>query len=301
MTNSSAPPQGPAGTPPEPAAPVSGAEPDDLSIAVVRTPHLGRLVAAAVVLVVAAAVIWSMAGNPRFRWDVVGQWLFARTIMDGLLLTLWLTAVSMAAGIAIGIVLAVMRGSRNPILSRVAAAYIWFFRGTPLLVQLLFWFNMSAVYPRIVIGLPFGGPEFASLNANAIITPAVAAFLGLSLHEGAYMAEIVRAGILSVPRGQAQAATALGMSGLQTMRRIVLPQAMRVIIPPTANQTISMLKTTSLVSVLALPDLLYSAQIVYSKTFQTIPLLIVATILYLITVSILTLAQSWIERRLRPS
>ncbi|AJE80466.1 polar amino acid ABC transporter inner membrane subunit [Streptomyces albus] len=284
---------------PPTAGPDQGAPPD-LRIRVVRKPHVGRLLGAALVLVVLAAALWSMITNPRFQWDVVSQWLTARTIMDGLVLTLWLTALSMAAGTVIGIVLAVMSSSRNRVLSRAAAAYVWFFRGTPLLVQLLFWFNMSAVYPRLVVGLPFGGPELTSFSANEVITPTMAAFLGLALHESAYMAEIVRAGILSVPPGQMQAATSLGMTRLQTMRKIVLPQAMRVIIPPTGNQTISMLKTTSLVSVLAIPDLLYSAQIIYSRTFQTIPLLIVATILYLITVSVLTVAQSWIERKFSP-
>lgn len=284
---------------PDPATEAAEGRPD-LHIRLVPKRHTGRRLGAALVGLALAAGAWSVVTNPRFQWDVVGKWLLARTIMEGLLLTLWLTALSMVAGIAIGIVLAVMSSSRNRLMSGSAAAYVWFFRGTPLLVQLLFWFNMSAVYPRIVLGLPFGGPEMAAFNANHVITPMMAAFLGLALHESAYMAEIVRAGILSVPDGQVRAASALGMTRLQTMRKIVLPQAMRVIVPPTGNQTISMLKTTSLVSVLAIPDLLYSAQIVYSRNFQTIPLLIVATILYLVTVSILTLVQSWIERKFSP-
>ncbi|WP_079131881.1 amino acid ABC transporter permease [Streptomyces nanshensis] len=285
---------------PDPSRAADGEAPPDLRIRLVPKRHTGRAFAAALVGLALAAAAWSVVTNPRFQWDVVGQWLTARTIMEGLLLTLWLTALSMAAGVAIGIVLAVMSSSKNRLLSGAAAAYVWFFRGTPLLVQLLFWFNMSAVYPRIVVGLPFGGPELAAFNANHVITPMTAAFLGLALHESAYMAEIVRAGILSVPQGQIRAASALGMTRLQTMRKIVLPQAMRVIVPPTGNQTISMLKTTSLVSVLAIPDLLYSAQIVYSRNFQTIPLLIVATVLYLVTVSVLTLVQSWIERKFSP-
>jgi len=280
----------------------AGRAPDlpDLGVRFVAKRHPGRWLAAGLVALLIALVAYSAVTNPRFGWDVVGRWIFAETIMRGLLLTLWLTAVAMGAGIIIGVGLAVMGASRNPLLAKAAAAYVWFFRGTPLLVQLLFWFNLSAVYPRILIGVPFGGPDLVSLDANQVITPLTAAFLGLALHEGAYMAEIVRAGILSVPRGQVQAASALGMTSLQTMRKIVLPQAMRVIVPPTGNQTISMLKTTSLVSVLAIPDLLYSAQIVYSRTFQTIPLLIVATVLYLVTVSILTAVQSWTERRFSP-
>lgn len=275
-------------------------DPRDLSIRAVPLRRPWRRLAACVLAVLIASGLWSVVTNRRFGWDVVGEWLTARTIMRGLLVTLELTAMAMAAGIALGVVLAVMRGSRNRLLSGFSAGFIWFFRGTPLLVQLLFWFNLSAVYPRIGIGVPFGGPDFVSVNANDVITPMMAAFLGLALHEAAYMAEIVRAGILSVPRGQVQAATALGMSGLQAMWKIVLPQAMRVIVPPTGNQTISMLKTTSLVSVLAIPDLLYSAQIVYARTFQTIPLLIVATIIYLVVVSLLTVVQSRIERKFSP-
>ena len=283
-----------------PASGAPGDEQDGAAIRAVPRRHPGRWVAAAVVVVLIAAVAWSAVTNPRYQWGVVGEWLTTRTILGGLWLTVWLTAVSMLAGIAIGIVLAVMRGSANTLLSRVAAVYIWFFRGTPLLVQLLFWFNMSAIYPRLGIGVPFGGPELVSVSANDVITPLTAAFLGLALHESAYMAEIVRSGFLSVPPGQVQAATALGMTRMQAMRRIVIPQALRVIVPPTGNQTISMLKTTSLVSVLAIPDLLYSAQIVYSRNFETIPLLIVATILYLVTVSILTVVQSFVERRCSP-
>lgn len=286
---------------PQPASPsASSSVDDDLTVRTTPQRHPGRLLAAAVVTLALAALVWSMVTNPRYEWHVVGQWLFARTIAKGLLLTVELTVVSMAAGIVLGTVLAVLRGSRNALLSRTAAAYIWFFRGTPLLVQLIFWFNLSALYPRLAVGIPFGGPELGSVSANQLITPMTAAFLGLALHESAYMAEIVRAGILSVPRGQTQAARALGMSGRQTMRTIVLPQAMRVIVPPTGNQTISMLKTSSLVSVLAIPDLLYSAQIVYSRTFQTIPLLIVASVWYLFATTVLTFLQNRIERRFSP-
>jgi len=261
--------------------------------------HPGRWVGTVVVVVLIAVLVKSLLTNPNYEWDVVGKYFTNESILRGGLLTLELTAVSMAVGILLGIILAVMRGSPNPILSYAAGVYIWFFRGTPLLVQLLFWFNLSALYPELTLGIPFG-PQFVDVDANALITPLVAAFLGLALNEGAYMAEIVRAGIVSVQPGQHQAAASLGMTRMQTMRRIVLPQAMRVIIPPTGNQTIAMLKTTSLVSVLAIAELLYSAQIIYSRTFQTIPLLLVASIWYLIATSLLTIVQTRIERRFAP-
>ncbi|MGH3049723.1 MAG: amino acid ABC transporter permease, partial [Gaiellaceae bacterium] len=172
---------------------------------------------------------------------------------------------------------------------------IWFFRGTPVLVQLLFWYNIAALYPKISLGIPFG-PQFAHVDANSLITPFLAATLGLGLNEAAYMAEIVRAGIISVSEGQTEAALALGMTRLQTMRRIVLPQAMRVIVPPTGNETISMLKTSSLASVIALSELLYSAQLIYSVNYRTIQLLIVASIWYLIVTTVLSFGQYYVER-----
>ena len=231
-------------------------------------------------LVVAVALVRSVATNPRFEWGVVGDYLFDERILEGVRFTIELTVIAMAIGIVLGVVLAVMRLSPNPLVSGASWLYIWFFRGTPVLVQLLFWYNLAALYPTISLGIPFG-PAFVHADANTLITPFTAAILGLGLNEGAYMAEIVRAGIISVDEGQTEAAQSLGMTRLQTMRRIVLPQAMRVIIPPTGNETISMLKTTSLVSVIAVADLLYAAQTIYSANFKTIPLLIVASIWYL--------------------
>jgi polar amino acid transport system permease protein len=262
---------------------------------VVPLRHPGRWLAATVLTLLAAYGVYLVVTNPGFQWDVVGKYLFAPEILAGLRRTLELTAIGMIGGIAIGVVLAVGRLSPNPILRGGASLYIWFFRGTPLLVQLIFWFNLGAIFPQIGIGIPFG-PTFASESANTLITAYSAAVLGLTLNEGAYMAEIVRGGILSVDVGQNDAASALGMTRLQTIRLVVLPQAMRVIIPPTGNETISMLKFTSLVSVLALPELLYSAQLIYNRTFETIPLLIVASIWYLVATSILTLGQRFIER-----
>jgi polar amino acid transport system permease protein len=223
----------------------------------VRRP--GRWIATAVLLFVLVAVVDSVATNPRFEWGTVGDYFFSARILHGLVLTLELTVIAMAIGIALGVVLAVMRLSPNPLVSGTSWVYIWFFRGTPVLVQILFWSFIAALYPRISLGIPFGGPVFIDGDANALITPFAAAILALGLNEAAYMAEIVRAGIISVDEGQTEAASALGMTRLQTMRRIILPQAMRVIVPPTGNETISMLKTSSLVSVVAIAELLYAA------------------------------------------
>jgi polar amino acid transport system permease protein len=258
--------------------------------------HPGRWITAVVVAFLAIVVVHSVATNPRFGWGTVGHYLFSSRILHGLRVTLELTAISMAIGIALGIVLAVMRLSRNPLVSGGSWVYIWFFRGTPVLVQILFWSFISALYPRISVGIPFGGPEFVHANANTLITPFLAAILALGLNEAAYMAEIVRAGIISVDEGQTDAASALGLTRLQTMRRIVLPQAMRVIIPPTGNETISMLKTSSLVSVIAYPELLYSAQLIYAVNYQQIPLLLTASIWYLAVTSVLSIGQYYVER-----
>jgi polar amino acid transport system permease protein len=270
------------------------ARPEDIRAVPVR--HPGRWVVAVVVAFLLVVIVNSVATNPRFGWGTVGHYLFSSRILHGLLVTLELTAVSMAIGIVLGIVLAVMRLSPNPLVAGASGFYIWFFRGTPVLVQILFWSFISALYPKISLGIPFGGPEFVHANANTLITPFLAAILALGLNEAAYMAEIVRAGIISVDEGQNDAASALGMTRLQTMRRIVLPQAMRVIIPPTGNETISMLKTTSLVSVIAYPELLYSAQLIYAVNYLQIPLLLTASIWYLVVTTILSIGQYYIER-----
>jgi polar amino acid transport system permease protein len=268
--------------------------PDEIRAVPVRRP--GRWIAAAIVLLVAASIIRSVVTNKRFQWHVVGQYLFDGRVLHGVRVTLELTVIAMVIGILLGIVLAVMRRSPNPIVSGASWLYIYLFRGTPLLVQLLFWEFVAALYPSIDLGIPFG-PSFIHAHANSLITPFAAAILGLGLNEGAYMAEIVRAGIISVDEGQNDAAMSLGLSRLQTMRRIVLPQAMRVILPPTGNETISMLKNTSLVSVIAYTELLYSVQQIYDVNYLTIPLLIVASIWYLVMTSIAYVGQYFIERR----
>ena len=264
-------------------------------IQAVPVRHPGRWIAAAVIAILIAALGRSVATNPRFEWGVVGDYLFSSRILNGLVLTLELTVLAMAIGIALGVLLALMRMSQSALLSTTSWIYIWLLRGTPVLVQILFWNFISAVYPSIDLGIPFG-PSFVHLNANTIITPFMAATLALGLNEGAYMSEIVRAGIISVEEGQHDAAHALGMTRLQTMRRIVLPQAMRVIIPPTGNETISMLKTTSLVAFIGLGDLLYSAQLIYATNFKPIPLLMTASIWYLAVTSVLSIGQYYLER-----
>jgi polar amino acid transport system permease protein len=272
-----------------------GVRADDIRAVPVRHPW--RWASGALVLALIVVAAHSVATNPRFGWGTVGDYLFDSRILHGLVLTLELTAIAMVVGVALGVLFAVMRLSPNPLVAATSSFYIWLFRGTPVLVQILFWSFISALYPRISLGIPFGGPELISGNANTIITPFVAAILALGLNEGAYMAEIVRAGILSVDEGQNEAAQALGMTRLQTMRRIVLPQAMRVIIPPTGNETISMLKTTSLVSVIATQELLYSAQLIYAVNYRQIPLLIVVSLWYLTVTSVLSIGQHYIERR----
>jgi polar amino acid transport system permease protein len=243
-----------------------------------------------------AGIVKMLFTNPNLQWDVVGEYFFTRRILTGLLVTLELTVFAMLSGILLGILTAVMRLSPIRILSSTAWAYTWFFRGTPLLVQIIFWYNLAALFPRIEIGLPLLGPTLWSGDSNAVITPFVAALLGLALNEGAYMSEIVRGGIVSVDQGQHEAAVALGMRSGRVMRRIVLPQAMRVIVPPTGNQVIGMLKSTALVSVTSTSELLYTSQQIYNQTFQTIPLLIVASIWYLIVTSVLSVVQYYIER-----
>ena len=277
--------------PPDLAAPA--VRPDEIKAVQVR--HPGRWLAAAIILVVAAAFANSAATNPRFGWGVVGHYFLSRRILDGLVVTLELTTLAMAIGIVGGVVLAVMRLSPNPLVGGASWLYIWFFRGTPVLVQLLFWFNIAALYPRIALGIPFG-PQFVHLNANTLITTFAAATLGLGLNEAAYMAEIVRAGIISVDEGQTDAAQALGMTRLQTMRRIVLPQAMRVIVPPTGNETIAMLKDTALVAYVPFYELFFQLTNVGNRTFHPFPMLVAACLWYLAMSSVLMAVQFLIER-----
>lgn len=276
--------------------PGSGASPGRPVRKTVPLRHPGRWVAVAIIALVLASLVASASANSNYQWNVVWRYLFSEPILTGLSHTVELTVVSMAIGIALGIVLAVMRLSPNPVISTAASVYIWVFRGIPVLVQLLFWYFLSALFPRLSISIPFG-PSLLSVDTNHVITQLTAAILGLGLSEGAYMAEIVRSGILSVSPGQNDAAKSLGMKGLLTMRRVVLPQALRIIIPPTGNETIGMLKNTSMVIVIAYTDLLTSVSLIYARTYETIPLLIVACIWYLAVTTVLMFIQSGIERR----
>jgi polar amino acid transport system permease protein len=265
------------------------------AIRAVPVRHPGRWVTVAVIAILLAMLLHNLAVNTRWQGWIIRQYLFNNQVLHGVAATLWLTVIAMAVGVVGGIVLAVMRLSDNPIVSSSAWVYIWFFRGTPVLVQLIFWFNISALFPTLSIGVPFG-PSFHTWSTNSLISPFLASILGLGLNEAAYMSEIVRAGILAVDEGQSEAACALGMRRLLIMRRVVLPQAMRVIIPPTGNETISMLKTTSLISVTGGFELLVSVQRIYNANYKIIPLLVVASIWYLVVTSILTVGQYYLER-----
>lgn len=256
---------------------------------------VGRWVARIVIVVLTAMFVHLLVTSKSLEWNVVGHYFTGPSIISGLTRTIYLTGIAMGIGIVIGTVIALMRQSKSVLVNSAASAYTWFFRGTPLLVQIIFWYNIASFVPRISVGIPFG-PSFASANVNQLVSPLVAAALALGLNEGAYMSEIVRAGIISVDPGQMEAAFALGMVRRQAMRRIVFPQAMRVVIPPTGNQTISMLKGTSLVSIISLAELTYSVQLIYNTTFQTIPLLVVASIWYLILTTALSFGQFFIER-----
>lgn len=256
----------------------------------------GSWIAALAVLVFIAMIVKGALTNANMHWDVVRHYFFNAAILHGLLLSIELTAVGMLLGVALGLVLAVMRLSGNPVLRAVSYGYGWIFRGTPLLVQLLFWYFLAAVLPHVGIGIPFG-PTFTHWSTNALISKFTAAILGLALNEAAFSSEVIRGGIQSVDAGQREAADVLGLTAGQRMRKIILPQSMAYVIPPLGNQVISMLKNTSLVIVIALPELLTSVQNIYSQNFLQIPLLVVACGWYLIVFTVLCVAQFYVERR----
>jgi polar amino acid transport system permease protein len=259
-------------------------------------PRPGRLVGALVVLVLAAMALNGLITNDTFRWDTV--WLYLRdvVVIRAIGWTLILTVGSMALAIVMAVLLAIMRRSDNPVMRWVSWVYIWFFRGTPVYVQLVFWGLLSVLYPRLSVGVPFG-PEFFTFSTKDVVTAFWAALLGLAFNEAAYLAEIVRAGFTGVDPGQSEAAKALGMKDFTILRRVVLPQAMRVIVPPTGNETISMLKTTSLV--IAVPftlDLFYATNAIGNRLYQPVPLLVIASIWYLVITSVLMVGQHYLER-----
>ncbi|MCL6739062.1 amino acid ABC transporter permease [Streptomyces neyagawaensis] len=271
---------GPEDTPP--------AGPEALKAIPVR--HPGRYVSAAIALAVLGAIVYAFAQAKKINWGAVPDYFFDDRIIEGVLNTLLLTVLSMVIGIVGGILLAVMRLSKNPVTSSVAWFYIWFFRGTPVLVQLFVWFNLGLVFEYINLG-PIYKDYWSSF-----MTPLLTALLGLGLNEAAYMAEICRAGLLSVDEGQTEASHALGMSHAKTLRRIVIPQAMRVIVPPTGNEVINMLKTTSLVSTVQYVDLLKAAQDIGQNAGSIVEMLFLAAAWYLILTSIFSVGQYYLER-----
>ncbi|WP_213781601.1 amino acid ABC transporter permease [Caballeronia sp. dw_276] len=245
--------------------------------------------AAAILILFSVALV--VGRSQSIQWPQIGRYLFHPTILRGVLLTLELTAAAMLFGIAVGCAVAIMAISRNLVLKVLSAAFVWLFRGVPLIVQIFFWFNIALFIPQLRFGT-------ATISINEIITPSLAGFLALALHEAANMAEIIRGGLLSVDQGQQDAGRSLGFTGSQTLRVIVLPQAARVIIPPTGNQAIGMLKASAIVSVIGMEDLLTQAQHIYAQNFLVIELLIVASIWYLAVTTLASLGQYFIERRL---
>jgi len=263
---------------------------------ITEPPHIARWLG---VVLVGTGLIWigyQLATNHGFQWDIVGRYMLEPTVLRGVAMTLRLTILVMAIGVVIGVFIALMRMSRDPVMNFCAHGFVWFFRGTPVLVQLVFWYNLAVLFPMLSLGIPFGGMKFFEISANTAISSFTAALLGLGLNEGAYMGEIIRAGLLSIDPGQTEASKALGYRPWQTFRVIVLPQAMKAIVPPTGNQFIGMLKYTSFASVIALPELMNSVEVIYSRTYETMPLLIVAALWYLILVSVLSVIQVFIER-----
>jgi polar amino acid transport system permease protein len=259
--------------------------------------HWGRWISAIIVIYLVIALLYSFIKSPNVDWATVGNFLFKPLVLRGVVATVELTFVAMVVGAVGGTILAVMRLSDNPVLSTISWAYIWFFRGTPVYVQIILWGNIGVLYQRFYAGLPFTGLSLGSTGSGALVNHLfVVAILALGLNEAAYAAELVRAGIISVDAGQSEAALSLGMAPTLTMRRIVLPQAMRVIIPTMGNETISMLKTTSLLAVLGGGvELFGRLQIVYAQTFQIVPLLVVASMWYLFLTTILTIGQHYLE------
>ncbi|MFF9203901.1 amino acid ABC transporter permease [Streptomyces sp. NPDC014986] len=271
--------------------------PDDpASLEVVPARHCARWAAAVAVTVLAAQFAHGLATNPVWEWDVFRAYVLSETIVQAVWVTLQLTAYATVLGFLLGTVLAFMRLSRSPVLQTVAWTYIWIFRSIPMIVQLVFWFNLSALYDRLGVGIPFG-PVFWSVDSNSIIGTMGAAVIGLTLHQAAYAAEIVRGGVIAVDHGQPEAAAALGIPRLRQIRRIVLPQAMRAILPTAGNEVIGLLKGTSVVYVMAIGELFYQVQVIYGRNGRVIPLLLVATAWYVVLTSLLSVAQYYVERR----
>ena len=269
----------------------------DEPIKAVRLRHPWRIISAAVLVTWVVAFVVDAAGREAYDWNAYGEYVFDARILKATVVTLQLTAYSMLIAISLGVLLAVLRQSPNPVFKAVSWVFIWIFRGTPVYVQLVFWGLLSTIYPTLFFGAPFGGPGF-SIDISQSSSLFWIAVVGLGLNEAAYMAEIVRAGLLSVDNGQEEAAKALGMKWWVTMRHIIIPQAMRIIIPPTGNEIISMLKTTSLVTAVPVSSDLYTrSRDISAETFNPIPMLLIASTWYLLITTILMVAQYFLEKR----
>lgn len=256
---------------------------------IVPKRHFGRMLSAAIVLLLLAALVRAFSVG-QIEWSYVRDFLFAPAILDGLYNTLLMTVAAMALGIVLGVLIAIMRISGNPVLTWIGFAYVWIFRGAPALLQLMLWFNLALIFPTL--GIP-GLFEFRTVD---IMTPFVSAMIGLGISQGAYTSEVVRSGLLSVDSGQYEAARTTGMTQLKMLRRIVLPQAMRVMVPPIGNEVIGMVKLTSLASVIQFSEILHNAQIIYFANTRVLELLLVASFWYLLVVSVLSIGQHYIER-----
>ncbi|CAG7608504.1 amino acid ABC transporter permease [Leucobacter soli] len=280
-----------------PTAPHPSAHAEPEAIQAIKLRHPGRTVFAVVLILLAGLFLYDTAFNrPVYNWGIVGQYLFDTRILTGAWYTLQLTVYSMIIAIVLGIAVAVMRLSPNPVVAAVAWVYLWLFRGTPVYVQLVFWGMIPTIYKTIDLGIPFT-EALVSISTKDLLNYFTLAVIGLALNEAAYMAEIVRAGLLAVDKGQDEAAIALGLGWWHTMSRVILPQAMRVIIPPTGNEVISMLKTTSLVAAVPFTlDLYGRSRDISAVTYQPVPMLIVASIWYLTVTSILMVGQYYLER-----
>ena len=264
--------------------PVSSTEPAP-SVRLARNYGLGSAASAVVVVILMIALLVSAFMNPAFGWGVFAEYFFSEPILRGVFWTLILTAISMFVAVALGTLLAIMRMSANPILQSGSVMFCWFFRGIPVLVQLIFWYNFALLFSYI-------GP----FPTNKVVTPFIAAILGLGLSMAAYMAEVVRGGILSVGAGQVEAIRSLGMTRSQGLRRVILPQAMRVVLPPMGNELIALLKWTSLASVIAVSEVMHESSLIYSRNFQVIPLLLVAATWYLVVTTVFSFGQQYLER-----
>ena len=273
-----------------------GAADDPIAIRAIPLRRPGRWIAAIIVLILAGLFIWGAKTNEAYGWSTYRKYIFDQRISAAAWTTIQLTVLAMVIAVVLGVLLAVMRLSPNPVLRSASWVYLWIFRGTPVYVQLVFWGLFPSLYKTIVLGIPWG-PQFVHFDIQTLNQAFLFAVIGLGLNEAAYMAEIVRAGINSVSEGQTEASVALGMSWSQTIRRTVLPQAMRVIIPPTGNELISMLKTTSLVTAVPYSKELYGvARDISGTNFQPIPLLMVAATWYLAITSVLMVGQFYLER-----